>query len=66
MKLTPRTGWYPGSIKPVRNGWYEQQHAHGKYWKNYWRDGVWYFSTVSVHRCYAQDRPWRGLTKEVV
>ena len=60
-----RTKWFPGTVKPVRPGWYE--------WKNcsamrFWGDNKWRDSTFSV---IASDRfrtyglfYWRGLTEE--
>ncbi len=58
MKMTP---WYPGTVKPVRDGYY-QRRLNGKFllYKAYW-DGVSWRSTDCVG--YHQNLPWRGVTK---
>jgi hypothetical protein len=58
MKTTP---WYPGSVKPVRVGLYEQKHYSVDCIEMYyWNGSVWELPTLPVE-CNDQNRPWRGL-----
>jgi hypothetical protein len=58
MKLTP---WYPGNIKPVREGWYEVRCEFKNvcggmhYWNGKWWDVPPFGETFA--------RPWRGVKK---
>lgn len=70
-KLTP---WFPGNVKPVRAGIYQQLSGFGKEIGYQRWDGkqwsVWCFSkeaaesTTSVAANFFQNDPWRGLAKE--
>jgi hypothetical protein len=66
-KLTP---WFPGSIKPVRTGVYQQmakgvigyQLWTGSYWS------LWHQSASVAAQCkdysWFQNDPWRGLAQD--
>ncbi len=70
MKLTP---WYPGDVKPVREGVYERDYINaspgkfycywnGKYWGSFYTvpsGAVRYRDIKSA----AQNLPWRGVVK---
>lgn len=73
MKLTP---WFPGHIKPVRKGVYQQFCGDGKkIGYQYWNGKYWlsWFSSVEiaanaktqhvVSQCFQNDK-WRGILKE--
>lgn len=63
------TDWFPGSIKPVRPGVYQQMCGFGErigYQK--WDGEYWYSREITLeaahrapYRAYTQDDPWRGL-----
>ena len=70
MKLTP---WFPGNVKPVRPGVYQQmcgsnrnigyQHWDGEVW------GLWALTEEAALRyaciqAVTQNDPWRGLAEE--
>ena len=60
MKLTP---WYPGTVKPVRKGWYQRKYRHFGPSMCYW-DGK-KFSALEYRHDYSftQNLPWRGVAK---
>ena len=69
-----KTRWYPGSIKPVRKGWYERQGSRAfdvniiSYWNGHkWIQG-WFVGcpVPSVHKgptSTRQDLKWRGAAQ---
>lgn len=72
-KLTP---WFPGHVKPVRKGLYQQHSPSGFLGYQYWDGKSWYGWSEEksgakhlheigrvVAACFAND-PWRGLTKD--
>ena len=70
MKLTP---WFPGDVKPVREGVYERDYINaspgkfycywnGKFWGLYGTNpkiSMWYQDKPSTE----QNLPWRGVVK---
>ena len=60
MKLTP---WYPGTVKPVRKGWYQRNYPSLGPSMCYW-DGK-NFSMIEdrYENSFTQDLPWRGVAK---
>ena len=71
MKLTP---WYPGDVKPVREGVYERDYGaagllehrycywNGKWWGLYSTlpaGALWFKNKQST----SQNLPWRGVAK---
>ena len=68
MKHTWTTPWYPASIKPVREGWYEVKMVGiPEIEKRYWNGTYWQFSKKddrsSMFGDWTGDQ-WRGLTKK--
>lgn len=67
-KLTP---WFPGDVKPVRDGVYERRsNIDGMAYFSLYRGGDWWQMTssffTSVNSKFRSDRqslPWRGLAK---
>ena len=67
------TEWYPGDVKPVRPGVYQQRNSCGHIGYQRW-DGrkwrTWFYSPeyASKARSYAargfQNDPWRGLAQD--
>ena len=71
MKKTP---WFPGHIKPVRDGVYQRLANDGEtIYHSLWRAGVWYAmdkscdgaaSNVGLVSIFQDDRKWRGILKD--
>jgi hypothetical protein len=67
-KLTP---WFPGSVKPVRKGYYERDwNGDGNSWRvapDYWTGTAWRdaYSVCLMEKVSrsVQNLPWRGLAK---
>jgi hypothetical protein len=65
-----RTGWYPGHIKPAREGIYERE-RNSIIIFSYWDGSVWCVGARSIHHANVfkyykanyQNTPWRGLCK---
>lgn len=61
MKTTP---WYPGTVKPVRVGYYERV-GYSSLTKDFWNGNSWrYGSDISMRCIYQNGKEWRGLTEE--
>lgn len=72
MKLTP---WFPGSVKPVREGVYQQMDGWGSLLGyQYWDGSYWHLWGPSIdsavlmyrnaHPSVCQDDKWRGLSEK--
>ena len=66
-----KTDWFPGTVKPVRNGVYERDYPNSgvvfcRFYKGAWlfahKDS--YIASRQLDQSFTQDLPWRGLTKE--
>lgn len=69
MRLTP---WYPGDVKPVREGVYERRRIGvGTPYYSYWNGRWWGLLCItpttarhnSRHTSIVQNREWRGVKK---
>lgn len=69
MKLTP---WFPGTVKPVRKGVYQQKNGVGSLGYQYWDGKFWHGWSSTVYGAqrdnhiaaeYYQNDPWRGVAK---
>ncbi len=66
-----RTDWFPGDVKPVREGWYERAYrGYGIapvqmcYWTGVrWSAGQGEAYDIPVFSSMYQNLPWRGLMK---
>ena len=70
-----RTKWYPGTIKPVREGWYERNYnnvssvpevIHKDLWQQFKPgDGFWYVDEPEgqINDAFYENLPWRGVLK---
>ena len=70
-----RTKWYPGTIKPVREGWYERDYTsvssvpeviHKDLWQQFKPgDGFWYVDEPAgqINDAFYENLPWRGIVK---
>jgi hypothetical protein len=70
-----KTGWYPGTVRPVRVGWYECWYADDDGYKDktemrYWDGLIWRaanaffsFECRFASDAYAKKDRWRGLTR---
>lgn len=59
-----KTAWFPGNVKPVHVGLYEQKHYSVDCIEMYYWDGTsWYLKNLPVE-CNDQNRPWRGLMSD--
>ena len=59
-----KTPWYPGTIKPVRVGWYEVELLENDIHLDWW-DGKRWKSDPTAYPYYKREQdnyPWRGLT----
>lgn len=54
------TDWYPGTVKPVRIGWYEVKTTMYNGRMRYWNGACWMDSCLCC-KCFDQEKPWRGL-----
>ena len=66
--MSKRTPWYPASIKPVRDGWYEWQCGSvtgDEMARAEWSGGYWYRATVARYwpTSACPSCRWRGLTR---
>lgn len=70
MKRTP---WYPGTVKPVREGWYERDYTGtftGAIHLDLWQQikpgiGYWYVDEPAgqINDAWYENLPWRGIEK---
>ena len=68
-----RTKWYPGTIKPVREGWYERDYSstlidgiHKDLWQQFKPgDGYWFVDEPEgqINDAFYENLPWRGIVK---
>jgi len=73
-----KTPWLPGSVSPVREGWYERDyteifgggsdpapHVHLDLWQQAAPGvGFWYVDQgAGINDAYYEDLPWRGVEK---
>lgn len=74
MTKPTRTGWLPGSVFPVCNGWYERDYSAifgaGEIHLDLWQqqspgDGFWYVNEPpgQINDAYYEALPWRGLAR---
>jgi len=65
LKLTP---WFPASIKPVRNGFYDTNvppdtRFSESAFRWYWDGTDWLLNGAGSEPCVYQNRKWRGVAK---
>ena len=70
MKKTP---WFPGSVKPVRNGVYERDYPNSgvvfcRFYKGAWQYAHkdHYIASRQTEESFTQDFPWRGLAQDPI
>ena len=62
MKTTP---WYPGTVKPVRVGFYEREYPSGEViWQCFWNGRIWINPWNPPQHSEFQNLQWRGLTEK--
>ncbi len=49
------TEWYPASVKPVREGWYERRYGIVGIYMQYWNGNIW------LHDSFRKRPMWWGL-----
>ena len=68
-----KTDWFPGDVKPVRVGVYEQKNPIGQLGYQRWDGSSWYFWCSTVFKAQLatmkagdsfQNDPWRGLASD--
>ena len=69
-----KTQWFPGEVKPVRDGVYEKTFNVKGRWQVYsrWRDNRWHRFCSTPYAAYKDeersrhqnDLPWRGLAQD--
>jgi len=67
MKITDDmlTGWFPSSVKPVRDGIYLTRFdGIGIPGYRVWKHDKWLYIEDQTQICVFQDPEWRGLKKE--
>lgn len=67
MKLTK---WYPGNVKPVRDGVYQRDYGEGEIVFCLFKSRSWYWCSDTIKGAEAeitpslnQQVPWRGIAK---
>lgn len=66
------TPWFPGEVKPVREGVYQRMYNKNSrdirycFWDGAWRVGYWDVESADWYRrgfAHDQNLPWRGIHK---
>ena len=65
------TAWYPGTVKPVRNGVYQRDMPNGNIAFAYWNGMRWFSASrepilaiVNMAESLYDDLPWRGIYRK--
>lgn len=65
-----KTEWFPTSVKPVHEGWYEVRYdGRGSIARRWWADGEWWCGMSSLNpamfgRIFDENDQWRGLAEK--